>query len=102
MADVLVVVEHDRGHLAPASLEALTAARTLAGQLDAVVEALVIGDIDEASASEVQRYGAVVVHHASDELWADYGPEAWGEVVAQAYDQAGVDLRVVSVGSSLR
>ncbi len=44
MGGVLVVVEHDRGDLAPASLEALTAARALAAQLGATVEALTIGE----------------------------------------------------------
>ncbi len=81
---VLVVVEHDRGTLAPASLEALTAARSLAGRLGGDVAALTIGAAADACAGELGAYGAAVVHQAHGDLLADYGPEAWGDVVAQA------------------
>ncbi|MEO6654197.1 MAG: electron transfer flavoprotein subunit alpha/FixB family protein [Ilumatobacteraceae bacterium] len=84
MSAVLVVIEHDRGVLATASLEALTAARALAGQLGAEVEALTIGEAADALVDDVARYGAARTHQAHDPLLGDYGPEAWGEVVAQA------------------
>jgi electron transfer flavoprotein alpha subunit len=77
---VLVVIEHDRGALAPASLEALTAARTFGD----TVEALTIGAAADALATELGAYGAARVHRAHGDLLDDYGPEAWGEVVAQA------------------
>ena len=77
---VLVVIEHDRGALSPASLEALAAARGL----DAQVEALTLGAAADALAAEVASHGASVVHQAHHELLSDYGPEAWGEAVAQA------------------
>lgn len=76
---VLVIVEHDRGVLAPASLEALTAARAL-GE----VQALTIGAAADALADVLGTHGAVVVYHVHHDLLADYGPEAWGECVAQA------------------
>lgn len=84
MSAVLVVVEHDRGALAPASLEALTVARSLAGQLATTVEALTIGASGDELAADLGSYGAVRVHQAHDDVLGDYGPEAWGEVVAQA------------------
>lgn len=77
---VLVVVEHDRGALAPASLEALTAARSLGGE----VHALTLGAAADASAAVLAAHGAAVVHQVHHDLLADYGPEAWGESVAQA------------------
>ncbi len=76
---ILVVVEHDRGALSAASLEALTAARSLG-----VVEALTVGESADHLADELAAYGAGKVHQVHDELLSDYGPEAWGEVVAQA------------------
>ena len=76
----LVVVEHDRGELAPATLEALTAARSL----DAEIEALSIGAAADSLVSELAAYGVSTVHQAHDDLLIDYGPETWGEVVAQA------------------
>ena len=42
---VLVVVEHDRGDLMPATLEAMTIARDLALAYDVPVEALAVGDV---------------------------------------------------------
>jgi electron transfer flavoprotein alpha subunit len=77
---VLVVVEHDRGVLAPAALEALTAARALADRVDA----LTIGEAADPLAEQLGPYGVTTVHRAHDPSLVDYGPEAWGEVVAQA------------------
>lgn len=77
---VLVVVEHDRGSLSSASLEALTAARALGGE----VHALTLGAAADGAAPTLAAHGAAVVHQAHHDLLADYGPEAWGECVAQA------------------
>ena len=84
---VLVVVEHDRGAISPAALEALTAARGFGGQVDA----LTIGESADGLAEQLAPYGVASVHRVHDPLLADYGPEAWGEVVAQA-------VRVLSPG----
>jgi electron transfer flavoprotein alpha subunit len=76
---ILVVVEHDRGTMSPASWEALAAARKL-GE----VHALTIGDAADGLVEQIGVFGATTVHQVHDDLLADYGPEAWGEVVAQA------------------
>lgn len=76
----LVVIEHDRGALSPASLEALAAARTLGDE----VHALTLGAAADAVAAELAVHGAAAVHQVHHDLLADYGPEAWGEAVAQA------------------
>lgn len=77
---VLVVIEHDRGTLSPASLEALTAARTV----DADVHALTLGASADSLAGTLAAHGASVVHQVHHDLLNDFGPEAWGEAVAQA------------------
>lgn len=84
---ILVVVEHDRGSLAPATLEALAAARSLG-----VVEALTIGEAADGLLPELAPYGVERVHQAHDPILADYGPEAWGEVVAQAVRALSPDV----------
>jgi electron transfer flavoprotein alpha subunit len=91
---VLVVVEHDRGAIAPAALEALTAARGLGGQIDA----LTIGETADALAAQLAAYGVTNVHQAHDPLLADYGPEAWGEVVAQAVRELSPSV-VIATGT---
>jgi electron transfer flavoprotein alpha subunit len=91
---VLVVVEHDRGTLAPAALEALTAARSLGDR----VEALTIGAAADPLAEDLAPFGVAVVHQAHHEILVDYGPEAWGEVTAQAIRALGPDV-VLATGT---
>jgi len=81
---VLVVVEHDRGVMVAASGEALTAARELAGTTGASLEALTIGADADGLAADLAGFGVRVVHQAHDPALTDYGPEAWGAVVAHA------------------
>ena len=81
---VLVVVEHDRGTLADASLEAFTFARSIAEQLGEPVEALLIGADTSGLADTCAAHGASTVHLCpiSGDSLGDYGPEAYGMVVA--------------------
>ena len=76
---ILVVVEHDRGTMSPASWEALAAGRSL-GE----THALTIGEAADGLVEQIGVFGATTVHQVHDDLLADYGPEAWGDVVAQA------------------
>lgn len=80
---VLVVVDHDRGTIAPAVFGALTAGRNLAAKMNTTMEALTIGPIADASSDTLAAYGATTVHQAHHEILVDYGPDAWGEVLAQ-------------------
>lgn len=79
-----VVVEHDRGTLADASLEAFAFARSIAEQLGEPVEALLIGADAAGLADVCAAHGADAVHHAliAGDSVRDYGPEAYGMVVA--------------------
>jgi electron transfer flavoprotein alpha subunit len=76
---VLVVVEHDRGTLAPATLEAIAAARTL-GE---AVHAITIGAAADGVVDVLGAHGVSLVVQAHHDVLTDYGPEAWGETVAQ-------------------
>ncbi|MDX2380929.1 MAG: electron transfer flavoprotein subunit alpha/FixB family protein [Acidimicrobiia bacterium] len=84
MTAVMVVAEHDRGTLAPATLEAMTAARSVAAAIGVEVHALTIGADGDDLAADLGAHGATVVHQAHHDVLSDYGPEAWGDVVAQA------------------
>jgi len=76
---ILVVVEHDRGTMSPATWEALAAARDL-GE----THALTIGEAADGLVEQIGVFGATTVHQVHDDVLGDYGPEAWGDVVAQA------------------
>ncbi len=86
MSSVIVIVEHDRGELASASLEALSAARPLAAQLGVSVVAAVCAGTD-AIAATCAEYGASETVSLQHSLLSDYGPEAWGEAIAQLIAQ---------------
>ena len=76
---VLVVIDHDRGTISPASLESVTFGRSLGEALHAIT----MGAAADGLAAELGAYGVSVVVQAHHDLLSDYGPEAWGETVAQ-------------------
>jgi electron transfer flavoprotein alpha subunit len=80
---VLVVIDHDRGVIASASLEALTFARSLGED----VHAITIGAAADALAPLLGDHGVSVVVQTHHDMLTDYGPEAWGETVAQVVRQ---------------
>lgn len=84
---ILVLAEHDRGTIAPGTLEAMTAARRVAAQDGGAVHALSIGDEGDKLAITLGEYGADIVHQIHHELLTDYGPELWGASVASAVEQ---------------
>lgn len=87
---LLVVCEHDRGVLSAASLEALTFGRPLATAAGLDLAAVVIGAGAESVVEGLGAYGAATVHVASHPILVDFGPEAWGETVAQLVRSTGV------------
>ena len=83
---LLVLVEHDRGVLADASLEALTVGRTLAAHLSLPFAAVALTDalstirsVSEACAA----FGVGELHVGTHAMMADFGPETWGSALAQ-------------------
>jgi hypothetical protein len=64
--------------LAPATLEALAAARPLG-----TVHVATLGEAADGLADLLAAHGAAQVHQVHHPLLADYGPEAWGDAVAQ-------------------
>jgi len=80
---LLVIVDHDGDTLTEAGREALTFGRTLAERMGVELEAAAIGAAGSGVAEDAGRHGAATVHHATHELLTDYGPDAFGSVVAQ-------------------
>lgn len=91
---VLVVVEHDRGAVAAATFEALTAARSLSDEVHAVT----VGAVADGALDRLAAYGAAVVVRAHHALLGDYGPEAWGDTVAEVVREIG-PAAVVATGT---
>lgn len=74
---ILVLIDHDRGEIDPLSLRALTAARNLGHD----VEAVAIGSEGNALAAIVGEYGATVLHVATHSAITDYTPMASGRAL---------------------
>ncbi|MEO8163295.1 MAG: electron transfer flavoprotein subunit alpha/FixB family protein [Ilumatobacteraceae bacterium] len=95
---VLVIVDHDRGTISPAVLGALTAGRNLATELGIALEVLTIGAQADSLSSTLSAYGASVIRQVHHEILVDYGPDAWGEVLAQVV-RATAPQFVIGCGS---
>ena len=95
---VLAVIEHDRGAITQASLGVLTAARNLAKQMGAKFEALTIGANADALSEVISNFGATTIHQAHHQALIDFGPEAWGESIAQVVRKTSPQV-VISSGT---
>ena len=91
---ILVLVDHDRGTLDPLSTRALTAAR----KIDSDIQAVVIGSAGAAVASEVGKFGAKVLHVVNNAELTDYAPMASGRALVGFVD-ALKPSAVIAAGS---
>ncbi len=80
---ILVLIDHDRGELDPLSLRALTSARALGQD----VEAVVIGSEAAGLAGIVGEYGAKVLHVAKHSMISDYTPMASGRALKEIVEK---------------
>lgn len=95
---ILVIIEHDRGNLNSASLEALTLARDVANQAGAELEAVLVGADARSLVANLGAYGVSRAHLVTHERLDDYAPEAWARAVAQLGD-ALEPQAIVAAGS---
>lgn len=80
---IMVLIDHDLGELDPLSLRAITAARKLTSD----VQAVVIGEVGANVAGVVGEYGAPILHVAKHADLTDYTPAASGRALAQLVDR---------------
>ncbi len=80
---ILVLIDHDLGELDPLSLRAITAARKLVSD----VQAVVIGEAGASLAGIVGEYGASVLHVAQHPGLTDYTPAASGRALAELVEK---------------
>ena len=89
---LLVVLEHDRGTLGEPAREALTFGRTLAAKMGVEMHGAVIGACAAGPgpvAEEAGAHGAARVYTVEHGVLSDFGPEAWGESIAQLVSVLG-------------
>ena len=83
---ILALIDHDSGNLNPVSLEMLTLARDVAGEVSAPLEAVIIGEDGRLLAKELAAYGVDKVYLVSHEQLDAYVPEAWARSMVQLVD----------------
>ncbi len=91
---ILVFIEHDRGDLADASLQALTAARAI----DPDVHAVTVGGAADDITGELGAYDAAIVHQAHHDLLADYSADASADALADLVGSLG-PVAVIASGT---
>lgn len=96
---ILVLVEHDGARPDGASLEALTFARRLAGDLGVAVAALLLGAGARAAAADLGAHGVELAHVVEDERLAAYAPAAWGRCLADLVTASGPRV-VIGAGTA--
>jgi electron transfer flavoprotein alpha subunit len=99
MAVVLVLLERRAGDLKRASLQAVSAARQLAGP-SGRVDALALGTGAETCAGAVGAAGADRLLVAADPAFDRYGPETYSAALAHAAKDGGSEI-VLAAGTSL-
>jgi electron transfer flavoprotein alpha subunit len=85
---VLVLVDHDRGTVTVETYEALNLARSVIAEGEPL-EAALIGTGLRGLAADLGGRGVSKVHLVDDPILDDYGPEAWGEALAQLVVSSG-------------
>lgn len=91
---ILVLIDQDRGVLDPLSLRALTAARKLSSD----VQAVVIGQDGAKLVNEVGEYGANTLYVATNAEFADYTPRASGKALLELVAKVNPEA-VLAAGS---
>ena len=76
------------------SLEVLTMANRLAHEMQAPVEAVVIGPAGGSIAESLGAYGVSALHVADDPRLEDYAPVAWASAIAELIDQARPEILI--------
>ncbi|MDQ6795527.1 MAG: electron transfer flavoprotein subunit alpha/FixB family protein [Chloroflexota bacterium] len=94
---ILVLVEHADGRPERLSLEALTLARRLGGQLKAPIEAVLLGPGAREAAGQLGGQGVAVAHVAEDKKLSEYAPEAWARGIIDLMAKGASD--VIAAGS---
>ena len=78
---VIVFVEHTSTEPDRLSLEALALGRSVAAQLGAPLDAVLLGSGADAAAAKLGTYGVGLAHVATDARLDDYAPAAWGAAI---------------------
>ncbi len=93
---VLVYTESAAGKFKKSAHEAVSYARAVAEQLGTDVTALSIGDVDASELQALGNYGASNVWSVSAERLKNFINQAYASIIAQAADQSGASVIIIS------
>lgn len=93
---VLVYTESVAGKFKKSAHEAVSYANAVAEQLGTNVTALSIGDVDTSELQALGNYGASNVWSVSAERLKNFINQAYASIIAQAADQSGASVIIIS------
>ncbi|WP_353183795.1 electron transfer flavoprotein subunit alpha/FixB family protein [Parapedobacter lycopersici] len=93
---VLVYTESVAGKFKKSAHEAVSYAKAVAEQLGTNVTALSIGDVDASELQALGNYGASNVWSVSAERLKNFINQAYASIIAQAADQSGASVIIIS------
>lgn len=96
---VLVFVESAEGEIKKSSFEAISYGAAVAQAIGTQVTAIAAGNIAEDVLSNLGKYGANKVLHANDERLTQPSTLAYASVLAQAAEQEGAEIIILSKSS---
>lgn len=94
MGKILVLAEHDKGHVKKVTLNALAFARQLAAKSGSSIEIAVLGQQVGGVAAALQGHGAAVVHVADHADLQHALASTWGKVLADLARATGATVVV--------
>ena len=89
---VLAFIEHLNGAPTTLSLEVLTMAGRLSGEMAVPLEAVAIGPKGAAAAGILTSYGVSRLHVGDDPRLADYAPAGWARAVAELTERVNPEV----------
>ncbi|HZA60867.1 MAG TPA: electron transfer flavoprotein subunit alpha/FixB family protein [Actinomycetota bacterium] len=92
MGEIWTILDHDRGDLKKVSLQMMTAARKLAGELGHDMAAVFLGSGYDAAKDKLGRYGAVTVYVAESEDIDGYLVQPAVEALARMVEEKSPDV----------
>lgn len=104
MNNIFVYCEIEENAIADVSLELLTKAKSLAGQLKCKVEAIVLGSGLNGAENEIFKYGADVVHIGDDKRLSPYLTLPHSKIVKWVFEKESPQIALfgaTSVGRDL-
>lgn len=92
---VLIFIDHVRGQIKKASLEALSYGAAVAEQTGTTAEGIIFNSVED-DLTALGQYGVAKIHQVQHEHLKNFDPQLYTKVMAQVVEQTGAQIVVFS------